>query len=627
MLSKKEREVLFCLAKAESHLGLAEIAKLVNTSTRSVSRYIKSINQLVEKDNIFITFYHGKGYKLTSISDQELDKFIDKLLLTSSNFDSLDNLMILTIVQNESITVEKMSELLNYSQSTLTKKIKGLRSKLTSYELQLISKPYYGLIIEGKEKSIRNLLVDYGFEYYENQIVSIKLDGFSENCLEKIKDTVLSTLSSQNIVISDVDLTNLISRIIVSINRQRHGISINSKLPLLNHNFKIVKNILSEIEKINCGVFNESELIYIATSSGFMSYSFNEKEAANKDIIKFIEKSIKHISNIRGRELAIKDSFVQSLAIHINILLHRSQYGVVTINPMLQEIKIQYPVELDYAILLAKDIEEEYQVEISEDEIGYLTIYFGLLTQSKDKKMKVTILCNYGLGTSQIIQEKIHEEYVNIDVIGIYPIQYIELAQASNPDLIISSINIPNYNGKIPLVVVKNLFTDNLDVEIREILKKHNQEKSKILSLFREELFFKISETNKTDVLKKLFEKVNNIEKIHPAIFEKVLDREKITSTDIGNLVAIPHTIYKGDFKSSITVAILDEPIDWASERVQLVMLILFNDIDTYNTKIFRSLYKYFKSAKKVNELIASESFDEFYANIESLEREKWLIK
>ena len=91
---------------------------------------------------------------------------------------------------------------------------------------------------------------------------------------------------------------------------------------------------------------------------------------------------------------------------------------------------------------------------------------------------------------------------------------------------------------------------------------------------------------------------------IKESAIQKILDREKISSTEIGNLVAIPHTIVEGDTKSIIGVAILENPIIWDKQEVQLVFMVFFNPKEKHNFSIFKYLYNFIKDEGGVRGII-----------------------
>ncbi len=59
--------------------------------------------------------------------------------------------------------------------------------------------------------------------------------------------------------------------------------------------------------------------------------------------------------------------------------------------------------------------------------------------------------------------------------------------------------------------------------------------------------FFSIKANTKEEVILSLSNKLKERDFIEESSIKSIIDRENISSTEIGNLVAIPHTIVKGD--------------------------------------------------------------------------------
>lgn len=79
-----------------------------------------------------------------------------------------------------------------------------------------------------------------------------------------------------------------------------------------------------------------------------------------------------------------------TLTDHIHTTLKRYQEGITVPNPLLFETKKFYNAEYQVAKAIAKIIEEAYQIQISDDEIGFIT--FHLVTnESIDGSMDVTL--------------------------------------------------------------------------------------------------------------------------------------------------------------------------------------------------------------------------------------------
>ena len=75
---------------------------------------------------------------------------------------------------------------------------------------------------------------------------------------------------------------------------------------------------------------------------------------------------------------------------------------------------------------------------------------------------------------------------------------------------------------------------------------------------------------------------------------ESVFDREKATTTSIGHGIAIPHGNMMEVNESRIAVAILDSPIEWAGDLVDVVFLLSVKMTSQYEIKRTKQFYKDF---------------------------------
>jgi len=73
-------------------------------------------------------------------------------------------------------------------------------------------------------------------------------------------------------------------------------------------------------------------------------------------------------------------------------------------------------------------------------------------------------------------------------------------------------------------------------------------------------------------------------------IKRQIIEREKITSTEIGNKVAIPHTIVNKLNETKIIIGIHEEGIIWSKEKVKVIILILFSDKTVAQEQLIRKI-------------------------------------
>ncbi len=93
-----------------------------------------------------------------------------------------------------------------------------------------------------------------------------------------------------------------------------------------------------------------------------------------------------------------------------------------------------------------------------------------------------------------------------------------------------------------------------------------------------------------TMMVKKLEEKGD----VTPAYLQSVFDRERATTTSIGRGIAIPHGNMSEINESRIVVAILEKPISWHGDMVDVVFLLAVKMTTKFETRRTKQFYKDF---------------------------------
>ena len=77
-----------------------------------------------------------------------------------------------------------------------------------------------------------------------------------------------------------------------------------------------------------------------------------------------------------------------------------------------KDIKEKYAEVFQAAILASRLIQSEFYVEVSEDEVGYITIHFGAalerINYQEKKKARVAIVCSSGVGTTNLLEVRLN---------------------------------------------------------------------------------------------------------------------------------------------------------------------------------------------------------------------------
>ena len=197
-----------------------------------------------------------------------------------------------------------------------------------------------------------------------------------------------------------------------------------------------------------------------------------------------------------------------------------------------------------------------------------------------------------------------------MEVVGIYPLYYLEVVMNQDIDLIISTVALDETKVTKPLIVIKQFLDEDTFSHIKQVI--DDPEDTMLFQYFNKRAFFRLNTKNKQDTLSEMSKRMVSLGFFHQATIDKIMEREKISSTDIGNLIAIPHAIIENDQKSVIGIGILEKPITWDKEKVQIVFLTGLNANDAEKNNVFRHLYRIIKDVSNVNYLIANKSFESF---------------
>lgn len=85
------------------------------------------------------------------------------------------------------------------------------------------------------------------------------------------------------------------------------------------------------------------------------------------------------ISSLIGKTINKNSLEYARTLIHINFMIERIKSGKIVRNPLLQNIKLDFFNEFDFAIKVCLKIEGIFGIEVPEDEVGYLALHLRRL--------------------------------------------------------------------------------------------------------------------------------------------------------------------------------------------------------------------------------------------------------
>lgn len=525
----------------------------------------------------------------------------------------------LLLEANDWIKSVDVQEKLSISPAQFSRDLKKVRNLLAGYDIQIVSKPHYGIHVLGKEYDIRRCLSSVFSQLWKSNG-----EDSEQQCIRSI---ILNACESKEFEVSSFTINNLTGYLYATYKRIGYPLSIvlskSNKEKLKDcMEYELAQKILCQMSENFDINFDEEDRYAIAIQLRAMKIG-NETNTISMSLV---EKMIEKIREEYGIDLEKNLDFKMMLAVHVTPLIERVKYKINIENPLLAEIKSKFLLEYDISLCCAKVIEKEYKCILSEDEIGNLAIYIkiALSQMETQRKKKVLLICSTGRGTVQLLKLQIEtlyrDEIENLDFCDIYQFSKLDL---SKYDAVFTTIRLPENAilSSIPVFFVDSLMQISDEKNIELFLKKgldiNNQ-----LKFFRKDMFFgDIDVKDQNECIHEIVQRLNKVCEL-PDGFEKAIERrEALTSTYFENSrVAFPHPDRILTDYSFVSVSVLKKPISWANGKVQVVLLSSFEKkfIKNYQD-VFQIISKIITEKKYVDMLVEHPKY-------ETLRQVVWMI-
>ncbi|PAB57868.1 BglG family transcription antiterminator [Anaeromicrobium sediminis] len=634
---KRLMEMAKILLESEKPITIKEIANELNISNKTVRNDLKKLQDFIEKEGLRLTKKTGVGTSIEGPEDNKLQllrtvkKSVDYIQPYSPGGRQKYILKKL-FMDGGNMTSYELADELYVSTGTIHKDIKEIEKWINDFNLKLVKKRNYGIEIIGEEDNYRkaiSALIDHIKETDEIKgLLQANYKGrIDEKTLCQLKalinidylklEGLVSHVEEQlNFRFSHEAYISLIIHIAISIKRIKKGYDIFLSEKILE-NIKDTKAFYYA-EKMSCHMekyFNvkipTSEVGYItlhilgSKMHGRDLATLTFESAEELDLAVEIGKDITKIASEALHMNLIEDQvLLNGLILHLRPTINRIKYGLTLKNPIIEEIKSNYPDVFGVAWMCSRVFQKYLDVNIPESEIGYIALHLGAAVERNSHKVKTIIVCHSGIGTSQLLSARFKRCFKEIDVIGIYSSAGLTKDIMDEAQMIISTVPI---KVDRPVILVSPLFTQmdvkKVEKHIDSIQMRIRGEEEK--EFICKEVFHRSKRfNNRSEIIEEMCENLEKKEYIKKSFKGTVLKRESLMATEIGNSIAIPHGEPSEVKKSCIALTVLEEPVKWESEWVKYVFLICLAKKDIFKTKnIIKNLYNRMDDKEFINSL------------------------
>ena len=465
-LTPRIRQILIYLLGAEQPVTDSEVADALGVSKRTILREADYIGSILKSYDLTLVRKKGEGSQIEgdTAKKEELLKMVKaRKEQVISDKEKRRNLLKLELLRNrEPQKLFYYSDMFGVSEATISTDLEAISGWAGECHLEIIRKPGYGIMLSGSEKSYRTALQRFVTENLKTQKDTEAGDNIyllmNEEVLSEVEGVLERTEEPYLRLLTNDAYVGLLVHLAVAVERIRQGEIVSEETydARYDNGYDIAKNIATALEKEFSIELPESEvnniLLHIKGAKlNYTNEAIGESGIDTGELMGIIDAMIDVLDPDFARELRYEDDFIRGLMVHLEPALYRMKNDMTISNPLLSEIKQEYPDVFADCERAAGVITEKTGLVPNEAEIGYLAMHFGAARERIDsrrrKKRTVTIgvICASGFGVAQLMMAKLKREFADWDIVlKAYGSDEITQHTVSRTDFFISSINVDN---------------------------------------------------------------------------------------------------------------------------------------------------------------------------------------
>ncbi|MDF9824349.1 activator of the mannose operon (transcriptional antiterminator) [Breznakia sp. PF5-3] len=609
MIDVLTEKTIRVLLKSDQPITSKMIATEIGMSISSIKHNMDYVRKTIQTSGAVLNSVPGKGFWIEGevFEKQKLSELINQNHDKSYSFAYRKNYILdILFKHNSNYTIQIFADDLGVGRNIILRDLEVIEKWLQYFDLKIIKVRNKGVCIEGGEFHIRQAMMynnsvrleDIQLKYLRpDEILDYRIDQRNYNYFKEVYPKVdiieIQKLLQQvekdtDFVYDDVSFVQLLEYISVSLMRVKDGNIILEKnilnnCKITNRDYTAAKKLFDiAIDDVQAYLSIEVRCMaaqFVLHGSYDVATSLIKEEYYDEIARQFVER-LKNI--IANKTLFINEGLISDIGLFFQKKKMQQSYQMITGNYFRRDIKKQLPSL--YGIVLANilPIENKLNVKFTENDIAYFVMLIDNAMEDTIYDLKTLLITSYDYNTSKYIENKIKR---SIDNINISKVVYSENINEVNPekyDLIITTTPVPFDNV---LKISRRVGTPDFAL-IEKRVKEIQAEKQEIIvkdyHLFSESLIIpKYNAKRKEDVIEKGCKLLMEQGFVSEGFEEKILQRENITPTSIGNGIAIPHGYRTHVIKSGVAVIKLERPINWTEDDKVDIVFVIAIDFET----------------------------------------------
>ncbi|HCJ4261233.1 TPA: transcription antiterminator [Listeria innocua] len=481
LLTKTERALINLFLTKNDFLTANQLALMLEVSSKTIYRKIKNINSATDEKEIIIS-EKGRGYKLNykAYIQAKLETTSDIFGYTPS--ERREKILLQVLFKSPKyLNIAKLYEGYYVGYNSIKNDFTLLNQSIEKYHLAL----------EKKQKEIRVVGTEENIRIAINEVIN-NLDLSSYDDLK----TEYSNLNNADVQFIVRQMEIIENKLMISI-PYPYDINIFSHLYILINRFR-----QGEVED-----FDETNETYLVTNEklhtiaveaiesieqylkmklpkretfNFLQYlissRFNhEIELISSNVLPIVEEMTDFYINQVAAKIDMpinKKQLKIELLSHMKPMVNRMNHQINIKNNLLSDIKLEYGQLFEIIKETARDVAETFKLNtISDDEVGYITIYFAKHIEESPLVKRIIIMCSSGIGTSELLKVKVQKAFPDVEIVDVLSSTRFKnsLQDYQNIDFILTTINAES-TKEIPSLLVSAMFTEKDKMMVKKLM-------------------------------------------------------------------------------------------------------------------------------------------------------------
>lgn len=497
MINKRIMKIVEVLLTNKEYITIDMISEQLNVSNKTIRNDLQLVDEWLLENQLKLIKKTGVGIR---IEGEKTDKLRISKIVSEKNKSMIDyspearkifiGMQLITCV--DSCRIYELSSSLFVSRATIHKDILALSKSLDEYKIKLNRKNNNGISIEGKERNLRNFLLelmmnDNGYGLFVDIIKNDQYpcDGsyvFAglEVTDDEVKDFFSCILGANHPYLNSLFFHSLVTVLLhffLAILRiqDHHYVTLSQPFiqELENEPFyeeaKQLTQLLATHYKIT---IPDTEVRYLQVYMISLKNSNALNNDDKKEAMDITESMIDDFSQQLHLPFIEDTTLKHALFTHLCPAITRFRHNIPVENPLMNDIKNLYSHTFDIAKNSAKSIYEKYNYHLSDDEIGYIALHLAASLERMKRPLNCIVVCHGGMGASNLLVEKLTSQIVELKIVSQETFFSIDGCDFQNIDLIISTMKL-QLNTEIPVLEINSILHDYDITRIKDIVNEY----------------------------------------------------------------------------------------------------------------------------------------------------------